>query len=78
MIHVVGPRQPLPGAVGLYVPGAGATISRAGAIASLERGKVENALLGGTPGGKVVTGLSYGTVGQGPAVYVQLPPPGGA
>jgi mono/diheme cytochrome c family protein len=72
----VGPRQPLPGAVGLYVPGAGATISRAGAIASLERGKVENALLGGTPGGKVVAGLSYGTVGQGPAVYVQLPPPG--
>jgi mono/diheme cytochrome c family protein len=76
VIHVVGPRQPLPGAVGLYVPGAGATISRAGAIASLERGKVENALLGGTPGGKVVAGLSYGTVGQGPAVYVQLPPPG--
>jgi cytochrome c551/c552 len=73
---VVGPGQPLPGAVGLYVPGAGATISRAGAIASLERGKVENALLGGKPGGKVVAGLSYGTVAQGPAVYVQLPPPG--
>jgi mono/diheme cytochrome c family protein len=73
---VVGPNQPLPGAVGLYVPGAGATISRAGAIASLERGKVENALLGGKPGGKVVAGLSYGTVAQGPAVYVQLPPPG--
>jgi mono/diheme cytochrome c family protein len=62
--------------VGLYVPGAGATASRAGAVASLERGKVENALLGGKPGGKVVAGLSYGTVAQGPAVYVQLPPPG--
>jgi cytochrome c551/c552 len=73
---VVGPGQPLPGAVGLYVPGAGATISRAGAIASLQRGKVENALLGGKPGGKVVARLSYGTVAQGPAVYVQLPPPG--
>jgi mono/diheme cytochrome c family protein len=74
-IHVVAPGQQLPGAIGLYVPGAGSTISRAGTIASLQRGKVENALLGGRPGGKVVADLVTGP-GQAPAVYVQLPPPG--
>jgi cytochrome c551/c552 len=75
VIHVVGPGQPLPGAVGLYVPGAGATVSRAGTIASLQRGKVENALLGGRPGGKVVADVVPGPA-TGPGVYVQLPPPG--
>jgi len=75
VIHVVAPGQPLPGAVGLYVPGAGATISRAGALESLRRGKVENALLGGKPGGKVLVELRSGPA-AGPAVYVQLPPPG--
>jgi mono/diheme cytochrome c family protein len=72
---VVAPGQPLPGAIGLYVPGSGSTISRAGTIASLERGKVENALLGGRPGGKIVASL-VSSPGQAPAVYVQLPPPG--
>src|SRR5262249_59252769 len=74
-IDVVAPGQPLPGAIGLYVPGSGSTISRAGTIASLERGKVENALLGGRPGGKIVASL-VSSPGQAPAVYVQLPPPG--
>jgi mono/diheme cytochrome c family protein len=72
---VVAPGQPLPGAIGLYVPGSGSTMSRAGAIASLERGKIENALLGGRPGGKVVADLVSGP-GHAPAVYVQLPRPG--
>jgi hypothetical protein len=72
---VVEPGQPLPGAIGLYVPGSGSTVSRAGTIASLERGKVENALLGGKPRGKVVVDLVDGP-GQAPAVYVELPPPG--
>jgi mono/diheme cytochrome c family protein len=71
----VAPGQPLPGAVGLYVPGSGSTVSRAGTVASLRRGKVENALLGGRPGGKVVVDLVHGP-GQAPAVYVELPPPG--
>lgn len=74
-IHVVAPGQPLPGAVGLYVPGSGSTVSRAGTIASLRRGKIENALLGGRPHGKVVVDLVNGP-GQEPAVYVELPPPG--
>jgi cytochrome c551/c552 len=75
VIHVVPPRQTPPGALGLYVAGAGGKISRAGAIASLERGKVENALLGGTPAGKVEVELVQGPASS-PAVYVELPPPG--
>jgi mono/diheme cytochrome c family protein len=49
-------------AVGLYVPGRGATISRAGTIASLEQGKAE-----------VVSGMP---TRLGRAVLVELPPPG--
>jgi cytochrome c551/c552 len=80
VIHVL-PEQELialpPGtALGLYVPGAGGKISREGTIASLRRGKVENALLGGKPGGKVLVDLEFGKAGRRPAVYVQLPPPG--
>jgi cytochrome c551/c552 len=63
-------------AVGLYVPGAGGTVSRESAIASLRRGKVENALLGGTPSGDVLVDLAFGEAAGAPAVYVQLPPPG--
>jgi mono/diheme cytochrome c family protein len=63
-------------ALGLYVPGAGGTISRAGAIASLERGKVENALLGGKPGGTVLVDLVFGSPAGPRAVVVTLPPPG--
>ena len=76
MIHVLPPGTPPPGAVGLYVPGAGGKISRAGAIASLRRGKVENGLLGGRPGGTVKADLVQGLAAGRPAVYVQLPPPG--
>jgi mono/diheme cytochrome c family protein len=63
-------------AVGLYVAGAGGRISRAGAIASLERGEVENALLGGKPGGKVLVDLVFAQPVGGRAVVVTLPPPG--
>jgi cytochrome c551/c552 len=76
VIHVLPPGTTPPGAVGLYVPGAGGKISRAGAIASLERGKLENALLGGSPGGPVKATLVPGLAAARPAVYVQLPPPG--
>jgi hypothetical protein len=68
-----------PFAVGLYVPGAGAQISRGSTIASLTRGKVEDSLLGGKPGGKRIAELHFGPAplsAQQPVVYVQLPPPG--
>jgi cytochrome c551/c552 len=68
-----------PAAQGLFVPGAGGTVSRAGAIASLRRGKVENAALGGKPGGKILANVVFivppGAVPK-PIVYVELPPPG--
>ncbi len=67
--------MPPSAAVGLYVPGAGGTVSLEATIASLRRGKVENALLGGTPGGKVIADLGH-RLGQEPAVLVTLPPPG--
>jgi cytochrome c551/c552 len=65
-------------AVGLYVPGAGGTVSRAGAIAALRRGTVENAALGGKPHGKILVDIVFGAPVQPvqPAVYVTLPPPG--
>ncbi len=68
-----------PFALGLYVPGAGGQISRASTIASLVRGKVENARLGGVPGGKPIAELHFGVApadAPRPVVYVQLPPPG--
>jgi len=65
-------------ALGLFVPGAGGSITREGAIASLRRGKVENALLGGKPGGKILVDLVFRVPDRPtqPAVYVELPPPG--
>jgi cytochrome c551/c552 len=76
-IYVVDALPPAAQAVGLYVPGAGSTVSRETAIASLERGKVENALLGGLPGGRILVEVTPkdATV-AGPKVYVTLPPPG--
>ena len=64
------------GAVGLYVPGTGGTVSRARAIAALRRGTVESDF--GTPGGKILVDLSSVVPVQPlrPAVYVSLPPPG--
>jgi cytochrome c551/c552 len=74
-------RLGLPGlpAFGLYVPGAGPTVSQAGAIAALRRGKVENTALGETPHGKILVDLVFGLPRQPvqAAVYVTLPPPGG-
>jgi cytochrome c551/c552 len=63
------------GAVGLMVPGAGATVTRTGALASLERGKVTPALLGGVPRGRVLV-RPTSSRGSNPTIYVSLPPPG--
>ena len=68
-----------PAAFGLYVPGAGGTISRDAAIASLRRGKVKSALLGGTPSGQILADIVFGIphrVVREPVVYVELPPLG--
>jgi mono/diheme cytochrome c family protein len=69
---------PQPTALGLYVPGAGGTVSRENAIASLRRGKVENALLGGKPGGKILADVRFEIppFAARPIVYLALPPPG--
>ncbi|HEY8777183.1 MAG TPA: c-type cytochrome [Gaiellaceae bacterium] len=66
------------GAVGLYVPGAGGTVSRAGAIAAIRRGQVENAALGETPHGQILVDVVFGVPGPQikKAVLVELPPPG--
>ena len=60
------------GAVGLYVPGAGATVSRERALASLVRGRVVSSLveLGGTPT------LQLAKAPAGTTIYIALPPPG--
>lgn len=62
------------GAVGLLVPGAGTTVSRAGALAALERGRVRKSLLGGVPHGQplIALGRRPGPI----TIYVSLPPPG--
>jgi len=62
------------GAVGLFVPGSGTTVSRKVARASLVRGKVEPSVLGGVPGGRPRIQLVKrpGTV----TIYAGLPPPG--
>ncbi len=84
MIHVVSAGElpviafPQSAALGLYVPGAGGTVSRQNTIESLRRGTVENALLGGRPSGKILADLSSEIppfLAQ-PAIYVELPPPG--
>ncbi len=78
-VLVVAPFDPAAyaarGAVGLFVPGSGPTVSRRVALASLLRGKVEPWVLdGGVPSGPPLI-----SPGRGPAavtVYVALPPPG--
>ena len=57
------------------MPGAGGTISLEAAVESLRRGKVENALLGGTPAGAVLVDLAHRRTSS-PTVYITLPPPG--
>jgi len=67
------------GAVGLLVPGAGSTVTGAGALSSLVRGKVVSSLLGGRASGKPLITLSRGPAGSGErkvTVYVSLPPRG--
>jgi cytochrome c551/c552 len=63
------------GAVGLMVPGLGGTVTRAGTLAALERGKVKHALLGGTPTGRVLV-VPARSPGTRVTLYVALPPPG--
>jgi hypothetical protein len=62
------------GAVGLFVPGSGQTVTRKGAISSLVRGKVEPSVLGGMPSGKPL--ISLGGRPADVTLYVALPPPG--
>jgi hypothetical protein len=62
------------GAVGSMVPASGSTVSRATALASLTRGKLENALLGGKPTGKPL--ISLGGPPAPVTIYVALPPAG--
>ncbi|MDP9231258.1 MAG: hypothetical protein M3O73_00655 [Actinomycetota bacterium] len=59
---------------GLLVPGQGATVTRRGAFASLVRGKMENSLIGGVPGGKPL--ISPANRPAHITFYVALPPPG--
>ena len=59
---------------GLLVPGQGATVTRRGALASLVRGKMENSLVGGVPGGKAL--ISLATRPARITFYVTLPPAG--
>jgi hypothetical protein len=62
------------GAVGLLIPGAGSTVTRAGALSSLVRGRVVSSLLGGEAKGEPVLRLA-----RRPAeitIYIALPPPG--
>jgi cytochrome c2 len=62
------------GAVGLMVPGVGATVTRRAALAALLSGSVENAVLGGTPDAKPK--IVLGRVGEEATILVELPPPG--
>jgi hypothetical protein len=56
------------------VPGSGATVSRASALASLRRGKLRASKLGGVPAGPEL--IEPGTTPAAVTVYVALPPPG--
>jgi hypothetical protein len=62
------------GAAGLVVPGAGPTVTREGARAALVRGRVRNAVLGGTVGGKPLIRLAREPAAV--TIYVALPPAG--
>src|SRR6185312_6131607 len=62
------------GAVGTMVPASGSTVSRETALASLTRGKLENALLGGKPKGRPL--IRLGGPPSETTIYLALPPPG--
>ena len=61
------------GAVGLAVPGAGPTVTRASALNTLLTGEVESSFLGGAPAGEPVIELEQG---PSPDTLVVLPPEG--
>jgi cytochrome c551/c552 len=63
-------------AFGLYVPGSGSTVSRANALASIERGRVANAALGGRPSGAAKIHVTRSATNASPAIFITLPPPG--
>ncbi len=62
------------GAVGLFVPGSGQTVSRRVALASLLHGKIEPSVLGGIPSGPPLVSLSDRP--KEITFYVALPPAG--
>jgi hypothetical protein len=62
------------GAIGAMVPASGSTVSRQTALASLTRGKLENALLGGKPTGR--PRIRLGGPPTEVTIYVALPPTG--
>jgi mono/diheme cytochrome c family protein len=76
-VRVVEPfpleRHARTGAIGLAVPGAGPTVTRASALNTLLTGEVESSLLGGTPAGDPLLALDEGPP---PDTLVVLPPPG--
>jgi hypothetical protein len=63
-------------AFGLYVPGTGATVTRAGATAAIERERTENAVLGGKPSGKPKIALRSAQTAAVPQIGLVIPPPG--
>ena len=62
------------GAVGLLVPGAGSTVTRAGALSSLVHGRTVTSLLGGIASGAPTIRLSKRPAAI--TIYVTLPPAG--
>ncbi len=75
-VVVVPSGDPFPtnGALGLFVPGAGDSVSRESALAALLRGKTKKSVLGGVPGGKPLIALS--TRPARTTIYVSLPQSG--
>jgi mono/diheme cytochrome c family protein len=61
------------GAIGLVVPGAGATVTRDSALNALLTGRVKTSYLGGTPPGQALIRLGEGPP---PDTLLVLPPPG--
>ncbi len=61
-------------ALGLLVPGAGSTVTRAGALSALVRGKVTSSLIGGTSSGTPLIRVARASAPL--TIYVTLPPPG--
>jgi len=75
-VVVVPLDEPFPttGAVGLFVPGAGDSVSGESARAALVRGKTRKSVLGGVPGGRPLISLSARPART--TIYVSLPPKG--